>query len=79
MGNDALDERDYFQIANRKAAGRYRPYLKQYFYWLVLESQLPHKNRQLDISISDSTQQVDDFVGDLTFQNHLINTFYEIR
>jgi hypothetical protein len=28
MGNDALDERDYFQIAQRKAAGRYNEEVK---------------------------------------------------
>jgi hypothetical protein len=28
MGNDALDERDYFQIAHRKAAGRYNEEVK---------------------------------------------------
>ena len=30
MGNDALDERDYFQIAQRKAAGRYNEEVKFY-------------------------------------------------
>ena len=30
MGNDALDERDYFQIAQRKAAGRYNEAVKFY-------------------------------------------------
>lgn len=30
MGNDALDERDYFQIAQRKAAGRYNEEVKYF-------------------------------------------------
>ena len=37
------------------------------------------QNRQLNISTSKSKQYVDDFVGELTFQNHLINTFCEIK
>ena len=32
------------------------------------KSTLP-QNRQLDISISNSKQEVDDFVGELTFEN----------
>ena len=41
--------------------------LTQCIYQLVLESQLPHKNRQIDILISGSKQEIDDFVGGLTF------------
>ena len=37
----------------------------------------PTQNRQLNILISNSQQEVDDFVGELTFW--LINTFCEIR
>ena len=39
----------------------------------------PPQNRRITVSISDSQQQVDDFVAELTFQNHLINAFCEIR
>jgi hypothetical protein len=39
----------------------------------------PLRNRQFDISISNSERQVDDFVGELTFQNQLINTFDETK
>ncbi|EKX48375.1 hypothetical protein GUITHDRAFT_162477 [Guillardia theta CCMP2712] len=40
MGNDALDERDYFQIAQRKAAGRYNEAVK--FYANVNEQDQAH-------------------------------------
>ena len=38
----------------------------------------PPQNRQLNILISNAKQQVDDCVGELTFQNLLINTFCEM-
>ena len=34
---------------------------------MVSESRIPHRIANLLISISDSKQKVDDFVGDLTF------------
>ena len=43
---------------------------------MVFASQLPHKAVNL---ISDSEQQVDDFVGELTFENHLIDTLCQMR
>ena len=39
----------------------------------------PTQNRQLNISISDSEQQVDDFVGKLTFKDQYIDTLCEIK
>ena len=51
---------------------------KMYYLNSFRESTSPH-NRQFVILISKSEQQVDDFVGDLTFQNHSKNTFCEIR
>ena len=39
----------------------------------------PPKNRQLIGLISNSKQRFDDFVGELTFWIHFINTFCEIR
>ena len=38
----------------------------------------PQPNRQLDILISKSTQQVDDFWGELAFYNYSINTSREM-
>ena len=39
----------------------------------------PPQNRQLNIWIRNSKQSVNDFVGELTFWNHLIDTFCEMR
>ena len=36
-------------------------------------------NRQLVGLTSNSKQQVDDFIEELTFQNHLINTLCQMR
>ena len=47
-------------------------YLTQCIYWLVLESQRPHE------MISHSEQQVEDVVGELNFQDQLINALCEI-
>ena len=44
----------------------------------VLESQLPHKIVDWLFSLV-IVHQLDDFVGELTFENILINTFCEIR
>jgi hypothetical protein len=38
----------------------------------------PTKQRRIIVEISDNKRQVDDFVGDLTFSNHLIDRFCEI-
>ena len=38
-----------------------------FIHLLVLESQLPHENRQLMVLIRNSKQGVDDFVGELPF------------
>ena len=37
----------------------------------------PPQNRQLLVLISNKKQQVDDFVKELTFQNHLVDTLCE--
>ena len=42
------------------------------------KSTLP-QNRLLIVSIGNSKQQVDDFVGELTFLNHVINKFCEME
>ena len=39
----------------------------------------PPQNRQLNISISNSEHQIDDFLGELSFCNSLVNTFCEVR
>jgi hypothetical protein len=39
----------------------------------------PPQNRQLIVLITDSKQLVDDFVGELTFQNHQINALCQIK
>ena len=36
-------------------------------------------NRQLNILISNSKQQVDDFVGELTFSDYSTDMFYEMN
>ena len=46
---------------------------------MVLENQLPHKNRQLVDLISGGKQHVDDLMVEMTFRNHLIETFCEMR
>ena len=46
---------------------------------MAVESLLPHKIVNLLNTITDMKQYVDDFVGELTFYNHLINSFCEIR
>ena len=46
---------------------------------MVLECQLPSQDRQLHIFIFNIEQQVDDCVGELTFQNRLIDRFCEMR
>ena len=38
----------------------------------------PTKQRRIIVEISDNKRQVDDFVGDLTFSNHLIDRLCEI-
>ena len=38
---------------------------------------LPLQNRQLVVLISDSKQLVNDFVGELTYEKHLIDTLCE--
>ena len=43
---------------------------------MVLEIQLPHKTINVLFSV-DRKQQVDDFVGQSTFENHSINAFRE--
>ena len=45
---------------------------------VLKECNLP-QNRQPFALIGDSNQQVDDFVGELTFQNHVIYTLYEME
>jgi hypothetical protein len=42
------------------------------------KSTLP-QNRQLNILIGKSKQQVDGFAGKLTLRNHLIDTFCDMR
>jgi hypothetical protein len=42
-------------------------YLTQSINQMVLESQLPPQNRQLIVSIGNSKQKVDDFVGGIDF------------
>ena len=44
-----------------------------------LRKSTPSQKRQLDTSISNSKQQVDDFVGELTFWNYFINTLCEMK
>ena len=39
----------------------------------------PPQHRQLNILVGNSRQYVDDFMGVLTFENHLINALCEIR
>ena len=45
---------------------------------MVSESQLSYTNRQLIVLIRFAKLQVDDFWGQLTFQNHFINTLWKI-
>ena len=46
---------------------------------MALESHLSHKIVNLLFFISHSKQHVDDFVGESTFYNYLINTFCEMK
>ena len=46
--------------------------------WMVCEFQLPHKIVISMFTLTKSMQQVDDFVGELTFPNHL-NTLCAIK
>ena len=40
---------------------------------------MPPQNRQLNVLISNSTQHVDDFVGDLTLLNHSMNALSDMK
>ena len=51
-----------------------RSYFTERTYLLVLESQLPHKIVNLNILISNSERYVDNSVGELIFQNKLVDT-----
>ena len=49
------------------------PVLSDRIYLLInLRKSTPLQNRRLNIVISDGKQQVDDSVGELTFQNHFV-------
>ena len=59
--------------AHQASRGR-RAVLSDTTYSLIsLRKSTPTQNRQLKILISNSKQLFDDFVGELTFQNHLIH------
>ena len=48
-------------------------------YWLIsFRESTPPQNRQVNIVVSNNKQQVDDFVGGLTFQDWLRKTFCEM-
>ena len=53
-------------------------YLTQLFDEMVLERHPPHKIINLLFTITISIQLVDDFVGELTFKSHFINTLYQM-
>ena len=54
-----------------------RFHLTQCINQMVLESQLPHKIVNLLFTII--LLYTDDFAGELTFENHLINTLCQMR
>ena len=54
-------------------------FLSHGIYLLIsFRKSIPAQNRQLNVLISKSKQEVDDFVGELTFTNQLMSTSCEI-
>ena len=66
-------------ISSFEGHGQERPYLTQWMNQIISESQLPDQVVNLLLNYHWSKFQVDDFVGELTFQNQSINALCQIR
>ena len=64
---------------SRRSRGPSRSHLTQSVCKVVLQKWIPTQIRQLTLYISKRKGWVDDFVGELTFSNHSVNTSCEIR
>ena len=62
-----LVENTLTSVQTRTAAGGVAPVSDTLYSSISFRKSIPPQNRQLNVPISDSKQQVDDFVGDLTF------------